>query len=269
MSVLKPLPHPIPKTKRPKIKSGPQGNRLTLILGLKCADTVVLAAETEESVGIAAKRNVYKLKLISGDDWAIVLGGAGDSAIAENAMRLIDRSLTDCADLTEDVLTNAIDDALEKVHKKYIDLDPQSEGIALIVGAVCSNNALHLISTHKRIWQFQESYAYAGLGADLAIYFLDRLHDATLEWEDSAKVAGFVLEQVKEAAQCCGGDSQFYALHAPPMPRWRALGTDAAHEIGNECRSVAQSMSEGVLKKLRSSKLHRNEYNDYEEEPSS
>jgi len=277
MNILKPLPHSIlrPKPQRlPRpIKVGPKDNRLTLVVGLKCHDAVVLAAETEESVGITAKRNVYKLDRISGDDWTLVVGGAGDSVIAANATRRIARGLKDHNELTDEVLCDVIDDVLAAVHTKYIDTDPTSDGIGLIIGAVTSDNELHLISTQKRAFQFQDRYAYAGVGVDLAIYFLDRLYDHSFSWEDAAKVAGFVLMQVKEASQFCSGESQIYALQVPPNPRWRSLGSWAVLDIENNCNTLVSSFTEEVLKELRSFSFAQriqsgNEYFDYEEEES-
>jgi 20S proteasome alpha/beta subunit len=50
---------------------------MTMILGLECDSAIVIAGEQEEAAGYTAKRKVRKLKLIRGDDWAVVLGGQG------------------------------------------------------------------------------------------------------------------------------------------------------------------------------------------------
>lgn len=198
---------------------------MTLILGMKCADTVIVASETEESAGITAKRNVNKLQHVTGNDWSVVIGGAGDSYVCENAMRRLARAIDGKKSLTEDQLSDCIDDVLAIVHTKYIDPTPNSEGLALIVGAVCGND-LSLISTHKRTLQFQTEYAYAGYGADLAIYFLDHLHSSSADWHYGMNLTCYVLREVKDSAQYCGGESLCYALQRPPNPRWREFGID-------------------------------------------
>jgi hypothetical protein len=196
---------------------------MTLIVGLKSGDNVVIGAEQEESGGIAAKRLAKKLKLINGSGWSVVIGGSGDSAVAENAMRFMERLLLARQTLNEQVLTDITDEVLDSVFSKYIDKDPNNEGLSLVIGASCGNE-LHLISTTKRVPQLQDSIAYAGVGADIGIFFLDRLHLPNEDWVYSSTVVGFTLQQAIEASRFCGGESEIYVLQCPPNPRWRSLG---------------------------------------------
>jgi 20S proteasome alpha/beta subunit len=88
---------------------------MTLIVGLKSHDSVVIAAEQEETGGITAKRTVSKLKLITGRDWAVVIGGAGDAALAENAMRAMERRLHKRKIVDEELLLSETDQILDSV----------------------------------------------------------------------------------------------------------------------------------------------------------
>jgi 20S proteasome alpha/beta subunit len=200
---------------------------MTLIIGLKSDDCVVIGAEQEEGGGIAAKHSVTKLRLITGPDWAVVVGGAGDAAVAENAMRAIDRRLRQERAVNEKALTDIADTVLDEVHTKYIDKDPNSEGMSLVMGASCGDG-LHLISTLKRVPQLQDYMAFAGIGADIGIYFMDRLHQTDGDWNYTATVAGFVLQQAMEACRYCSGEAEIYVLQRHPNPRWRSLGTGDA-----------------------------------------
>lgn len=197
---------------------------MTLIIGLKQDDSVVIGAEQEETGGIAAKRVVTKLRLIAQKKWAVVVGGAGDAAIAENALREVERQLLQHQNLTEQILLDVTDAVLDSVYTKYIDKDKDSEGLSLVIGAV-GDDGLHLLSTHKRVPQPQDSIAYAGFGADIGIFFLDRLHNAEEDWTYAVTVAGFALQQAIEACRFCSGESEIYVLQKPPNPRWRSLGT--------------------------------------------
>ena len=200
---------------------------MTLIVGLKSEDCIVIGAEQEESGGIAAKRIVSKLKLITGSDWAVIVGGAGDATLVENAMRAMERKLQGLRTLTEEILLDVTDRILDSIYTKYVDKDKDSEGFSLVIGAVCGKE-LHLISTIKRVPQQQDFMAYAGIGADIGIFFIDRLHRRDDDWTYAAKVAGFTLQQATEACRYCGGESEIYVLQRPPNPRWRSLGTDDA-----------------------------------------
>ena len=225
---------------------------MTLILGLKTRDCVVVGAEQEETAGTLAKRAVTKLRLITGSDWAVVVGGAGDAAIAENAMREMERKLEGRRTLNEEMLLDVTDKVLDSVHTKYIDKDQNSEGISLVIGAVCGDQ-LYLISTAKRVPQVQDSMAYAGWGTDIGIFFMDRLHHADSDWVYAVTVAGFTLQQAKEACRFCSGGTEIYALQRPPNPRWRSLGTeDASIDFFNSFQSyeVAKHL-ERLLRKER------------------
>jgi len=194
---------------------------MTLIIGLKSASAVVIAAETEETLG-AQRRCVYKLARLSGADWCVVVGGAGDGIIAENAMRKIARRLAPEAVLTEEKLEEVIEDVVGDVHNKFIDPDPKSEGLQLVLGAIC-NDGLRLMSTSGRQVQFQDEppYAYASYDSELGIYFLERANWKHWDWQNCAMLAASVVAEVKGSIPFCGGLSQIYVLQAPPAPRWR------------------------------------------------
>src|SRR5262249_2296077 len=143
-----------------------------------------------EGAGATSKRAVSKLKLIPGPDWAVVIGGAGDGRLSEIGMQELGQKLAGRQTVTQRFLLDAMDKILDSLHRKYIDKDKDCEGVAFIIGAVCGNQ-LHLISTTGRIPQTQDAEAYAGLGEDIAVFFLDRLRDDAADWTYTAKVAGF------------------------------------------------------------------------------
>ena len=211
---------------------------MTLIIGMKTDDAILIAAEQEEGCGIAAKRRVNKLRLVTNNDWAVVFGAAGDAAAGENAMRRIENKLLGRQSLTEDELQDIVDDVLDTVHRKYIDPDPKHEGMSLVVGASLGNE-LRLMSTSRRTSQFQDFTAYAGIGADVAIYFMERLHFSDTDWKRTVLLGGFIMLQVKESAQYCSGESQTYVLQTPPSPRWREL---ASEEISMELENRLQEV---------------------------
>jgi 20S proteasome alpha/beta subunit len=204
---------------------------MTLIVGMKSKECIVIGAEQEESAGVTSKRPVTKLKLISGPDWALVVGAAGDGRLAENGMRELERSLRGLQTINEQLLLDSIEEILDSLYTKYVDREANCEGVAFIVDAICGQQ-LHLISTDKRVPQIQESKAYAGYGGDIGIYFLDRLHCDDADWTFTATAAGFVIEQAIQACRYCSGESEIYVLQRPPNPRWRYLGTgDAPAEL--------------------------------------
>jgi 20S proteasome alpha/beta subunit len=220
---------------------------VTLIVGLKCSDGIVLAAEEEEASGFAAKRKVKKVKLYSDENWTLAFAGAGDAAIIDNAERELGKWLDKRDSFTSDHLSDAIDGVLASVYTKYVDTDPKSDGIVLIIGASC-DDGLHLIPTVKRTPHFQDSKTCARYGADIAYYLLDRIHSGEDDWLSGVKVAAFAMEEAKESSQFCGGDTQILVLQSPPNPRWRDLGWGGPNDLETSfALLVSTSLRNGIL----------------------
>ena len=236
----------VPRQSIPKLR--PRRRRpMTVIAGLKSDTAIVMAAEQEESGGIAAKRRVHKLKLYAESEWALGFCGAGEAAVIDNAERRLSYWLKGRKTFTGRQLTDAIDDVLATVHSKYIDPDPKSEGIELIIGASCEDG-LHLIATVRRTSEFRDFMACSGYGADVAIFFIDRLHQVADDWESSLRVLGFAMTASKEASRYCSGDTTYLILQAPPNPRWREPGEDFDCEImSNQQEFISGQLRESLL----------------------
>jgi 20S proteasome alpha/beta subunit len=219
---------------------------MTLVVGLHCRKSIILGAEQEENTGIAAKRDICKLKLYESDHWAIGFGGAGDGAIIDNAERRLAEWLESRERFTGKQLSEAIEDVLATVYSKFIDPDPRSEGISLIIGASCEDG-LFLIQTHKRVCQFQDSYACSGYGSDVATYLLERLYQEDDKWINALKIAAFSIYEVKNAAQYCSGDSNFLVFQNPPNPRWRDLGDGFGIEVENGIQGLIAGIRSKII----------------------
>jgi len=205
---------------------------MSLVVALRGLDSLIIASESEETVGYQSKRQTNKLVRISGTDWTVVVGGAGGSKTINNAIIRISETLAGKECLSPAHLRDVIDEVLGIVHTKYIEPDPKHEGIFLVGGASIGKE-LYLFHTEKRITEIDEGLGYvsAGFGQDIAVYWLDRLQFQSFDWEHAVAAAGFILAQAKQSAQFCGGDSQFCVLQVPPNPRWRLPGGSTTMEI--------------------------------------
>lgn len=221
---------------------------MTLIVGLIARDGIVMASESEESTGYTAKRNVGKLWLETGEDWAVVIGGAGDAALIDNASRRISNALRGEVHLTHSSLQSVADEVLGTVHSAYIDLDPQRPPLELVLGASCADK-LHLLCATGRTTQFCDGFACAGIGQDVAIYLLDRIDFRGADWRFGVVTAGFVLRQAKESSRSCSGPSQVCVLQAPPEPRWRWPGWEWVHDLDNDSHIDIGELLTGYLKR--------------------
>jgi 20S proteasome alpha/beta subunit len=223
-----PKPSRIPP--HPKPQRLPRRRGVTLVIGLKAKDSLVIGSESEESVGYLAKREAQKLVRISENDWTVVIGGAGDSATVDNTTEKISDALAGEKDMNGRKVQQAVDDALSIVYTRYIDPDSSHEGISLVVGASFGDE-LFLLQTQKRVPQVKEDWACAGWGADIAIYWLEHIYYGDFDWERALAAAGFIIRQAKKSARFCSGESQLFVLQVPPNPRWRSPGGDTITDI--------------------------------------
>jgi 20S proteasome alpha/beta subunit len=225
---------------------------MTLVVGFQCVDGVVIAGEMEEAAGFTAKRTIGKLIHLLADKWSVVIGGAGDSAIIDNGIDATTEQLRPLFGKTINSgdLSTVLDTVLADLHTKYIDPDPKSDGVSFVIGAICGHEKF-LFSTQKRAPQPQREFACVGFGADLAIYFCDRLHNPWGSTEDAAKLAAVILKESKEATQYCGQGSNMYVLNV--HSGWKHCGSTCMEQLERELPDVGTALSE-YLAKLRISK---------------
>ena len=182
---------------------------MTLVAGFRCHEGIVMLSDMEETTsGFIAKRRVDKLRPVDYfAEWMTVIGGSGDSAVVDNATQDLATRLSSIRLFDKVRVQAAIDETLKLAHDKYIDPDPRSEGVSLIIG-ITEKQGFHLYSTQRRTPQPQNEFAAIGYGADLATYFADRMHSYWLSLDHVVKIAAFVAGEVEGSVRYCGQGGQ-------------------------------------------------------------
>jgi 20S proteasome alpha/beta subunit len=209
---------------------------MTLIVGLRCRNSIVIGSEQEEVTGYT-KRSINKLRCFTDDKWAVGFSGAGDGAIVDDAERRLADWLHTQKTFTGAQLVEAVNTVLATVYKRFIKPDPGSEGIGLVIGASCQDG-LCLIQSVTRTAQLKNDHVCAGVGRIVADYLVGRLYNADDKWLNAAKIAAFVLHEARETVAGCGGNSNFIVLQEPPRPRWRDLGDEFGPEMDGDFDGV-------------------------------
>lgn len=197
---------------------------LTIIVGLKCDDGVVLGSDSQQEFGrgVAVKRlnkgKIYKV----GERFAIA--GAGTLAHIEKAVDSIKVALDDTKrrkggiDLCEDDCVNAIERAMTVTHKTYnIErasfLEDSSEKDffrpILICGCLENNNGadsacLFIIHTEGIVEKIDD-YATAGSGAAYAELLLKNYYSSAVKVEQGIPMVLHAISEVIEIDPNCGG----------------------------------------------------------------
>jgi 20S proteasome alpha/beta subunit len=219
--MIRPIPKPRPQIPlNHKVKRLPKGKPMTLVAGIRCSDGSIVLGADREQVGPFGKRSVEKLFRISTNQGLFLIGGAGRSSIADNAMMRMEKALTTAGANPSIVLSEAHKDVIEtilhEVHEEYIwgNRDESNRTIQFIIAAAFQpNSAPILYRTDEEIIYPQQLYACAGIGQDLAYYFADKLYNNHLSAEGAALISAFIFREVSQAVSGVGLGADLWVLH--------------------------------------------------------
>ncbi len=196
---------------------------MTIALGILGKDSIVVAADTEETHGNGFKVGQGKVLaamldyLRKGDRsaGALVTTGAGSAGYLDALQQsLCDRFLRDepkDIDGARDVLQTGVS-VFYQQHVIPFAILPEHERplCELIIGAAV-NGAPQLLTTDKTTIR-QCQFTAVGMGAPYATLLLSRLWRRGLSLEASTLLAAYVLHEVKQSVSGCGKDSHIVVI---------------------------------------------------------
>jgi 20S proteasome alpha/beta subunit len=189
---------------------------MTLIIGMDCFEALLFCADREESTETGGKRSVSKIHQASGDNWQMGIATSGSGPMGDiAALRIIKRAKSHEAFHSDPLPT--IEKAMSEVYARYIfprDERRQAErGISLIIGMYDEESRQRfLFKTFDEIVKPENHYACAGVGLDIAYYFLDRLHQDGMSAEEARMLTAFILREAKSSVGGVGNESEFVTL---------------------------------------------------------
>jgi len=211
---------------------------VTIAAGFKCVDGLVICSDTLETMDYGKRRQskiVIKprhnpppglpadIRRASdptppppppkpGPDCVALFAGAGDAAFVD---KLIDclwskMNRADSYDNKIDALENAAIEFYQKYWPIYpADIRPDAH---LLVG-LWTPEKRELLRIAGPIVNKVDTYESIGFGRDMSKYLIDKLYLPTMSIRDTAIVANYVLDNVKEHVQYCGGDTTLASLN--------------------------------------------------------
>lgn len=236
--------------------------QVTLIAGLVCGDSIVFAADSEESGGIR-KSNVEKMRRVPEPgilgalghnplkNTSVVVAGAGNGTLCDYAMQRITDSVRATSGLGE-ALT-VIQAILVDIWKVHVPLfpanDPTETDFRLLVG-IRSPDGLgpHLYSVHGTTIVERDRYFSWGSGS-VTDYTLDQMYRERMSVEDGIAAALYMLQIAKKYVSGVGGESHISILYSNGMvddkPPWEISEEENIAKIFTE---VSGSLLLSVLR---------------------
>lgn len=202
---------------------------VTLIVGLRCIDGFLIAADTAISDGDIVMYHGQKIEYQIGRDHRIVIACAGDLPYAQTATRQIKNTLlSQTADLDVPKIINLIEQELIDVHCKHIypfweaKKEPAPE-FSLIIG-VESHGLFTVLSTQGTNVTTNDRYVFDGAGHTLArdyaeAYVRSRQNDSIALYTATAMhIVDEIFRVVKKFRSGVGLDTRIYAWRTDASP---------------------------------------------------
>lgn len=186
---------------------------MTIAAGFICPDGLVLCADSQQS----DETTKYQRDKIFAFEDSLICTGAGSSAFIQTAFdKICDEyksarpvNKSDARDVAERVITSVHQDHIYKFHPPN---DPQRPYVQLILGTRCENGDVALVKTVDDAAYLGSEYEATGLGQYLFEYWARLFYRNNLSMDVMTYIALFILREVKNNADGCGGYSRAVRL---------------------------------------------------------
>jgi hypothetical protein len=203
--------------------------RMTLIVGAICSNGLFFCSDTEEGTPMGGKRSVRELTDISGHPRRhFALGAAGFGPLCEIAMeQLIEAARREKQDFMAQHQA-IIGREMKRIYDQYISdllpdqkrFDRQIELVLAVADLQAKTSRLYRTS-EEILYPVTDSFACAGVGQEIANYFLDRLfrdwRPPGLTGAKPTTIEGdmllqFIMREAKATVGGVGGNTETFKL---------------------------------------------------------
>jgi 20S proteasome alpha/beta subunit len=228
--------HPKPQFFGPNPKRLPERPRMTFILGLKCENGLVIAADSQEG-DTYTKKHVRKLEQFHGPQWGICWGGSGAAKLVDKFSDKFRQCLEKAPRYDRNDIENIAETCLEAVHKKYSKRLGDLEIVAGCFG-IASTMEWHLYKADSQTacMALQGSYCCAGTGDNSLAEFILRNIDfsfGSVRILQAEKLAVLTISLMKEYGDRIGGPIRILEFNEHVV-RWLPVLPRKVSEIEKE-----------------------------------
>jgi 20S proteasome alpha/beta subunit len=215
---------PFPKV-RPKPQ--PERKRVTVIIGIICDDAVVMASDTQTTIGTLKRSNTNKLQPVRFKNGHALIGEAGHAHLSGNAVQHM-QLLGPLAEIVdEQTVQKTAEDAMQRTRETLRRQNFMCSGDDLNAmlrgpGQDCHWLVSHFYKGQPQMFKLHLStatsfpvkgrFACVGTGSELSSYLLERLLWPTITPVEAATIAAYVIEQTKNHIEGCGGKTNIAVI---------------------------------------------------------
>lgn len=192
---------------------------MTIGVGFKCDDGIVLATDSQYTTGGLIKTHGPKLFIVAErPDLSVLIAGAGSVSFMKMAVRMIEARVKQMPEgsATLSGVVGEIENILLNVFTKHIYIypaAPESQPVFnLLIGVWISNEGLHLFQSDLTSVTSVSEYSCIGLGIYVSEFALGLMHRSDIGIEEAKFLAAYCIKAAKDYVDDCGKDTKIYVL---------------------------------------------------------
>ncbi len=250
------------------------GDPMTIVVGIKCADGIVISTDTQSEFGrgVSVKRlNATKIYQIN-EKFAIA--GAGMVAHIARAVNLIKLAMREAEEegnkeLSDVMIIDIMEKTLTAAHKRYnLDraraLDDEGElnfwRPILICGGICpcmDGKQDHFLSILHSAGLVEPTLDYCtiGSGAAYAEYVLKNYYYDGIKVSEAIPMAIYAIEEVKQIDPNCGGETRVGVIG----DKYRELTRDEIQKITSDLVGVLDNVDKKLIPRILKGEIKRDD----------
>jgi 20S proteasome alpha/beta subunit len=203
---------------------------VTIAVGLKCLDGIVLAADEQISARGWHKYEEQKLLIIESGSAETILAYSGLPTLAKEAEEKLTIRLNEIDDpFARDSLR--LKDARECIEKTLVELAQQhfnqTDDLSLLVACSCQLDSPELWIFNAAGFHTVYEFEVIGAGDSSVVRYLEQLYRSGDTVDFGEKLAMFLVEKAKKHVDGCGGETDIISI--PNTGHWRLLKRPEIH----------------------------------------
>jgi 20S proteasome alpha/beta subunit len=191
---------------------------MTIVVGFRCSNGVVIATDSQYSLDISKTRGQKIFPIPTNGYYALTIGGAGGSDQIKWAVSEIQHSLAKeigARHTSSTEIREIVESVLIRSYRDHVNPAPEEEGnfleYGLLIGIwTAKERSLLFRSSRTTLAQVENpNYTTIGQGSCLSAYILHALFERTwlLTVDEASSVGAYIVQMAKEFVDFCGGST--------------------------------------------------------------